>query len=83
MQGLGLIAAIIVGGLAGWAASTIMRADTGIIVNILLGILGAVVANLLLRLVGISAAPTWIAQGLVGLAGACVLIAGWRMIKGR
>ncbi len=83
MQGLGLLAAIIVGGLAGWIGSRIMGANTGLFVNIGLGILGAVVANFLLRLIGISASPTWIAQGAVGLLGACILIAGWRMIRGK
>ncbi|MDO5703609.1 MAG: GlsB/YeaQ/YmgE family stress response membrane protein, partial [Paracoccus sp. (in: a-proteobacteria)] len=37
MQGLGWLAAIIVGGIAGWIASNIMKADTGVLVNILLG----------------------------------------------
>ncbi|MBO6604392.1 MULTISPECIES: GlsB/YeaQ/YmgE family stress response membrane protein [Rhodophyticola] len=81
MQGLGWIAAIIVGGLAGWAASSIMKADTGLLLNIVLGIVGALVANFLLGLVGINASPTWISQGIVGLIGACLLIAGWRAIR--
>lgn len=83
MQGLGWISAIVVGGLAGWAASTIMRADTSLIANIILGILGAIVANFLLRLVGITASPSWISQGLVGLAGACLIIWGARQLRGR
>jgi uncharacterized membrane protein YeaQ/YmgE (transglycosylase-associated protein family) len=83
MQGLGFFAAILVGGLAGWIASRFMGARTGILVNILLGILGAVVANFLLRLVGIIPTGGWIAQGLVGFLGACILIAVWRMIRGR
>ena len=41
MQGLGWLAAIIVGGLAGWIGSSIMKADTGIFMNIILGIVGA------------------------------------------
>jgi uncharacterized membrane protein YeaQ/YmgE (transglycosylase-associated protein family) len=83
MHGLGWIAAIIVGGLAGWAAASIMRADTGLIANVMLGIFGAILANFLLGLVGITASATWIAQGLVGLAGACVIIWGARQLRGR
>ena len=82
MQGLGWIAAIIVGGLAGWGASSLMRADTGLFTNIFLGIIGAVLANFLLGIVGISAAPTWIAQGIVGLIGACLVIFLWRRFRG-
>ncbi len=80
-MGIGWIAAIIVGGLAGWAASTIMKADTGLLMNILLGIIGAILANFLLGLVGITASATWISQGVVGLLGACILIAGARAIR--
>ncbi|QXT40129.1 GlsB/YeaQ/YmgE family stress response membrane protein [Gymnodinialimonas ceratoperidinii] len=83
MQGLGFLAAIIVGGLAGWIASRFMGARTGILINIILGILGAVVANFLLRLVGIVPTEGWIAQGIVGFLGACILIVLWRMIRGR
>lgn len=75
MEGLGWLSAIIVGGLAGWIASNIMKSDTGIFMNIILGIVGAVVANFLLGLFGISlAAGSWPAQGLAGLIGAIILI---------
>ncbi|MEL6952546.1 MAG: GlsB/YeaQ/YmgE family stress response membrane protein [Pseudomonadota bacterium] len=81
MQGLGWIAAVIVGGLAGWAASTIMKADTGIFTNILLGIVGAIVANFIAGALGISFAPRAMSQGLAGLIGACLLIAGVRALR--
>jgi hypothetical protein len=38
---IGWIAAIIVGGLAGWLAEMFMRSGTGILMNIILGIIGA------------------------------------------
>ena len=41
MQGLGCLTAIIIGGLAGWIGSNIMDADTGIPLNIILGVVGA------------------------------------------
>lgn len=75
MAGLGWLSAIIVGGIAGWIASNIMKADTGVLMNILLGIIGAVVANALLSLLGIYTQPgSWIAQGIAGLVGAVILI---------
>ncbi len=58
-------------------------ANTGLITNVILGIVGAMVANVLLGLIGINASATWLAQGAVGLLGACILIAAWRMIRGR
>ncbi|MFI0397332.1 GlsB/YeaQ/YmgE family stress response membrane protein [Paracoccus jiaweipingae] len=82
MQGLGWIAAIIVGGLAGWIASSIMKADTGILINVVIGILGAVIANALFAMVGINAqAGSWIAQGIAGLVGAVILIWLYRAIS--
>jgi uncharacterized membrane protein YeaQ/YmgE (transglycosylase-associated protein family) len=73
-MGLGLIASIIIGGLAGWIASKFMNADTGIIMNIGLGIVGAVVLNLLLGMLDIYAARSWLPQLVVGAAGASALI---------
>lgn len=73
-MGLGLIGSIIIGGLAGWIASSFMKASTGLIANILLGIVGAVVLNFILGLLGIYAADAWIPQLVVGFFGACLLI---------
>lgn len=57
------------------------KGKTGILTNILLGIVGAFVANLLLGIVGITAEGTWLAQLVVGLLGACLLIWIWRAFK--
>jgi uncharacterized membrane protein YeaQ/YmgE (transglycosylase-associated protein family) len=46
---IGWIAAIIIGGLAGWFAEMFMKSGTGILANIVLGIVGAAVANFLLE----------------------------------
>ena len=81
MQGLGWIAAIIVGGLAGWLASNILKADTGLFLNVILGIVGAVVANALLSMFGIyTQAGSWIAQGIAGIVGAVILIWLYRAV---
>ena len=44
---IGWIAAIIIGGLAGWIASGLMKTDTGIFLNVVLGIIGAAIASFL------------------------------------
>ncbi len=74
---MSFIAAIIIGGLAGWIASQIMKTDTGLVANIGIGVLGAIVANLLFGLIGI------VAVGIIGrlvfaAVGACILIFVWR-----
>ena len=42
---IGWIAAIIIGGLAGWLAENFMKSDTGLLTNIILGIVGAAIAS--------------------------------------
>lgn len=78
--GIGWIAAIIIGGLAGWIASALMRTDTGIFLNIILGILGAAVASFLLGFFGISFGG-WIGYLVAGVIGACILVGLVRAIR--
>ncbi len=80
---MGWIVAIIVGGLAGWIAEKIMKAEHGLLTNIILGIVGAMVLNALLSLVGLGFAATFFGRLIAGIIGACLLIYGWRMVKGR
>ena len=77
-MGLGLFGSLIVGGLAGWFASMFMKADTGILLNIVLGIVGAALLNFLLWIIGIYTADAWLTQLIVGFIGASLLIAASR-----
>lgn len=78
--GIGWIAAIIIGGIAGWLAEKFMKSDMGVIMNIILGIVGAIVANFILSLFGI-ALGGWLGYLIAGFVGACILIALARMIR--
>ncbi len=83
MNGLGLLTAIIVGALAGWIAEKIMKADHGLLTNIILGVLGAVAFNALLGAI-LGMQTGGIIGGLIaGVIGACLLIWGYRAVKGR
>jgi len=48
---MGLIVLIVIGGIIGWLASLVMRTDAqqGILLNIVVGIVGALLAGLLLN----------------------------------
>ena len=78
MVGLGgWLGAIIIGGLAGWVASMIMKTDAsmGVFMNILVGIIGAVIGNLLLPLFGASGTTGFsVWSFIVALIGAIVLL---------
>jgi uncharacterized membrane protein YeaQ/YmgE (transglycosylase-associated protein family) len=55
-QAIGWIAAIIIGGIAGWLAEQVMKSQMGLLMNIVLGIVGAAIASWLFGLLGISSA---------------------------
>ena len=78
------IITIIAGGLAGFIAEKIMKFDTGLVMNVVLGIAGAIVMNLLLDLLGVPLfGPGFVNYVIKAIIGACILIYGYRMIKGR
>jgi uncharacterized membrane protein YeaQ/YmgE (transglycosylase-associated protein family) len=82
MEGFGIITSILIGGLAGWIAEKVMKFDTGLIMNIVLGIVGAFLGNFLLGLVGVGLGG-FLGQLIVAIVGACILIALYRAIRGR
>lgn len=84
---MNLIILLIVGGIIGWLASLIMRTDAqqGILLNIVVGIVGAVLAGLLLSpLLGtppITSGVISFASIIVSLLGAIVLLAIVNLIR--
>ncbi|MEC5290285.1 GlsB/YeaQ/YmgE family stress response membrane protein [Aurantimonas sp. C2-6-R+9] len=81
------LAAIIVGGIAGWLAEKVMKSDMGLFMNIILGIVGAIVLNLILGLTGLvdfqAGASFSFSYLIVGFIGACLLIFIFRAVRGR
>lgn len=77
---MGWIGAIIVGGLAGWFASTVMKSNTGILLNVVLGIIGASVASFLFGFLGVSFSGV-MGYLVSGFVGAVILIFGWRRLS--
>jgi uncharacterized membrane protein YeaQ/YmgE (transglycosylase-associated protein family) len=51
--GVGWIAAILIGGIAGWLAERFMKSNMGLIMNIVLGIVGAALASAIFSYFGI------------------------------
>ena len=83
MEGFGWIMTIILGGLAGWIAEKVRNFDTGLIMNIILGIVGAILGNFLLMTVLGFTIGGLIGQLAIAIGGACLLIFGYRLIKSR
>ena len=78
---VGWIAAIIIGGLAGWAAEHFMKSDTVLLMNIVLGIIGAAVASAIFSFFGVNLGG-WLGYLISGFVGACLLIWIVRAVRG-
>lgn len=76
---MGLISWIILGGLAGWIASIIMKdnASMGVIANIVVGIIGAAIGGFVMNLIGAAADVSGfnLESFLVALLGSVILLA--------
>ena len=77
---VGWIAAIVIGAIAGWLAEQFMKSNMGLLMNIILGIVGAAIASALLGFFGVSLGG-WIGYLIAGFIGACILIAVARVIR--
>jgi uncharacterized membrane protein YeaQ/YmgE (transglycosylase-associated protein family) len=80
MAGVGIIGTIIIGLLAGWLAERFTKSDHGLLTNLVLGVLGAVVFGWVVRQLGFFPVG-WIANLIGGTIGAIVLIVGYRQFK--
>ena len=71
---------ILIGGVAGWLAERVMKSNHSVMIKILLGIVGAVLLNAILGLVGLTLGGI-IGQLIVAFLGACGLILIGRKIR--
>ncbi|SOX54159.1 GlsB/YeaQ/YmgE family stress response membrane protein [Mycobacterium ahvazicum] len=72
---VGLIGYIIIGGLSGWAAGKIMKGSgSGILMNIVIGIVGALIGGFLLSFFFDTAAGGWIFTFFTALLGSVILL---------
>lgn len=82
MDLVGLIVWLVVGGVVGWLASMVMRTDAqqGILLNIVVGIVGAFIGGLLFRTTDINDGPS-IPGFIVSLVGAIILLAIVNLVR--
>jgi len=76
---------IIFGGIAGWIASIIMKTNgqQGLILNVVMGVIGAVVGGWLFTLFGAQRVTGFnLYSFVVAIVGAIVVIGAWKLISG-
>lgn len=77
-----LLVFLIIGGIAGWLASIIVRGfGFGILGNIVVGIVGALIAGYLLPAVGVSIGAGIVGSIIHAMIGAIVLLLIIKLIK--
>ena len=72
---MGILIAIVVGGVVGWLASMVMKtnAQMGLIANVVVGIVGSGLGHWLAPMIGIAEGGS-VVQWLVSIGGAVLLI---------
>lgn len=81
---MSIIVWIVIGGLAGWIASLIMKTDGGLLKNIVTGVVGALIGGFLMDFLGqagFTGFNVW--SFVVALIGSIVLLALINLITGK
>ena len=81
LTSVGWIGYIIIGALAGWIASMIMKTREGLLLDIVLGVVGALIGGFLLSFVVDTAAGGWWFTLFAAILGAVILLWGLRLVR--
>ncbi len=82
---MGVLAWIVLGGLAGWIASALLRERRGCLMNVIIGVLGAILGGVIFSfLSGWPEAPTGVDLWslFVAVIGSLVLLGFARLVRG-
>lgn len=82
MQGVGIIGWIVIGIAAGFVAEKVMKRDHGLLTNLLVGVVGALLGGWIAGLIGFNFGG-WIGSFIVATIGAIVLLFLLGLIKRR
>jgi uncharacterized membrane protein YeaQ/YmgE (transglycosylase-associated protein family) len=75
------ILTVILGGVTGLVAEKLMKRDLGALGTTVIGVVGAVLLNAVLRGLGIVEPTMWLVQSLTAVIGAVLIIVGWRFYR--
>jgi uncharacterized membrane protein YeaQ/YmgE (transglycosylase-associated protein family) len=73
MSGVGIIGAIIIGILAGWIAEKVMHRNHGLITNLIVGLVGALLGSFVAGMLGIDFGG-WVGSLIISALGAVLLL---------
>jgi uncharacterized membrane protein YeaQ/YmgE (transglycosylase-associated protein family) len=78
---MGIILWLIVGAVVGWLAGMIMRDNNGVLMNIIVGIVGAAIGGFLFAGGTINNAPLTVSSFITSLIGAVILLAIVNLVR--
>ena len=78
---MGIIAWIIVGLIAGWLAHVILGGRGGLLINLAIGLVGAIVGGAILPRLGIFIMPDFVGNLISATIGAIIFLFIWRAIR--
>ncbi len=78
---MGVIAWIIVGLLAGWLATKILGGRGGLLYNLAVGLVGAIVGGFLFEKLHLEVVPDFLGNLITATIGAIVFLLIWRAIR--
>jgi uncharacterized membrane protein YeaQ/YmgE (transglycosylase-associated protein family) len=82
MSGVGFLAALVIGILAGWIAEKVMARNHGLITNLIVGVVGSFIGAFLAQALDITYSGFW-ASLLVSALGAILLLFIVGLFRGR
>ena len=75
-----IIILILVGAVAGWVASKVMRVESSPLINILLGVAGGMLGGYLFGLINVSLLSGILGDILVSFIGAVILVLMYKLV---
>lgn len=82
MSGVGIIGWIVIGVIAGWIAEKVMKRNHGLLTNLVVGVVGALLGGFLAGLLGLGS-NGFIGSLVIATLGAIVLLAILGALRGR
>lgn len=80
MNGVGIIGAIVIGIAAGFIAEKVMHRNHGLLTNLIVGLVGALIGSFVVGMLGLGGTG-WIWSLIVSTIGAILLLWAWGLVS--
>lgn len=78
---MGVISWIVIGLAAGWLAGRITNSPSGLLRNLAVGLIGAILGGFLAQKLGVAVVPDFWGELITAIIGAVIFLALWQAIR--